>query len=201
MVTFGCYKASFALQEFLLKSRAGVAIEKHPLRCNDCRARLVRRSRVLGRLLSNARTFTRARINGGSKGAIWQITTAAPDYQLVYRGDVKSFRTSIDHFTLLNLRVPSVRNNIIMRTLAHYIRRAVTYVSTLREITYGISAGYTLSTLIDAFRLRDSAVPHSHDPKLAFLDQQPSITTHDEKTHLLEACQSRFIACAQGALD
>jgi hypothetical protein len=201
LVTFSCHKSSFALQEFLLQSRAGVAIEKHPLRCNNCRARLVWRSRVLGRLLSNARTFTRARTNGGAKGAIWQITTAAPDNHHVYRGDVKSFRTSIGHLTLLNLGAPSVRSNLIMRTLAQYIRRAFTYVGTLREITYGISASCTLSPLIDAFRLRDSAAPHSHDPKLAFLYEQPSITTHDEKTHLLEACQSRFIACAQGDLD
>ena len=201
MVTFSCYKASFAVQEFLLKSRAGVAIEKHPLRCNNDRARLVWFSRVLGRLLSNARTFTRARINGGPKRAIWQITTTAPDYNHVYRGDVKSFRTSIDHFTLLNLGAPSVRSNLIMRTLAQYIRRAFTYVGTLCEITCGISAGCTLSPLIDAFRLCDSAVPHSHDPKLTVLYQQPSITAHDEKTHLLEACQSRFITCAQGGLD
>lgn len=201
MITSGCYKASFALQEFLLKSRAGVVIEKHPLRCNNCRARLVWLSRVLGLVVPNAQTFTHTRINGGPKGAIWQITTAAPDYHHVYRGDVKSFRTSIDHFTLLNLGAPSVRSNLIMRTLTQYIRRAFTYVGTLREITCCISAGCTLSSLIDAFRLRDSAVPHSHDPRLTVLYQQPSITTHDEKTHLLEAYQSRFIACAQGGLD
>jgi len=45
-----------------------------------------------------------------------------------------------------------------------------------------------------------STIPHRQDPARAYLYPRPSIKSHEDITHLLEAYQRRFYAWAQGGL-
>jgi RNA-directed DNA polymerase len=84
---------------------------------------------------------THIRSNRSSKGAVKQLAAALPDYRFVFRTDVKSFYTSIDHWVLYEQLCERLHDKGIRRLLWQYLKRCVEHGSVFRDVEKGISMG------------------------------------------------------------
>jgi hypothetical protein len=92
--------------------------------------------------------------NGGLKGAVSDVDEHLPEYEFVFRTDVKSYYASINHDILYNLVATYVDDPIVLDLVRQYLKRFVSDGGIYTDISLGISLGCPLSPLMGALYLK-----------------------------------------------
>ena len=92
--------------------------------------------------------------NGGAKQAVRQVNAHLKGNPFVFRSDVKSYYTSINHSILLDQLRPYIQDQRVISLLYDYLRRTVCFGGLYQEIKQGISLGCPLSPLMGALCLK-----------------------------------------------
>ena len=85
--------------------------------------------------------------SGGMKAAVRDVAENLPDYEFVFRTDVKGYYASINHHILMKIVERYVREETVLALLWGYLRRFVSDGGIFIDLTQGISLGCPLSPL------------------------------------------------------
>ncbi len=91
--------------------------------------------------------------NGGAKGAVRDIHDNLPDYEFVFRSDVKSYYASINHVILMEQLWELLPDASVLRLVYDYLQHTVCDGGNYIDITRGLSRGCPLSPLMGAVYL------------------------------------------------
>nr|WP_320014338.1 reverse transcriptase/maturase family protein [uncultured Desulfobacter sp.] len=90
----------------------------------------------------------------GSKAAVREVFDALPEYNFVFRTDVKSYYASIDHDLLLQQIKKYVKDPFLCRLINDFLRHTVCDGGYYHSVQKGISLGCPLSPLLGALFLK-----------------------------------------------
>ena len=108
----------------------------------------------------------------GHKAAVQNVYAALPDYQFVFRTDVKGYYASIQHEVLFNICRQYIEDPFILKLIRQYLRHHVYDDGIYRSVQKGISLGCPLSPLMGALCLKplDDAMEKTGLFYLRFMD-------------------------------
>ena len=92
--------------------------------------------------------------SGGLKGAVGEVARHLPDYDFVFRTDVKGYYASINHYLLMEIVKVYVQDDAVLALLWGYLRRYISHGGEFVDITQGISLGCPLSPFMGALFLK-----------------------------------------------
>ena len=91
---------------------------------------------------------------GGVKGAVRAVAEAVPDYEFVYRSDVRKYYASLEPEVVFSLVERVVRDPLVLDWIWRYLHRAI-YVDGGYVASRGLPRGCPLSPVLGAMCLRD----------------------------------------------